>query len=181
MLLYGAIGGDRHQQKGADLLYAALEQLPADHELRPEGGPLEVLTFGGRPGTRTVGPHVVRSVGRLDDEGLRAYYSAVDVMVVPSRMDNLPQTAVESITCGTPVVAFRTGGLPDIVDDGVNGRLADPFSATSLARSISWVLESPERHRKLSEGARASSSRWEATQIARRYEELLNEMLAKPS
>jgi glycosyltransferase involved in cell wall biosynthesis len=179
ILLHGAIGGDKDRRKGADLLFAALGKVPVDHGVRRDSGTLQVLTFGGKPGTRKVGSHVVRSVGRLDDEGLRAHYSAADVMVVPSRMDNLPQTAVESITCGTPVVAFRTGGLTDIVDDGVNGRLAEPFSVESLAESISWVLASPERHQALSESARASSSRWEPGLIAKRYVELFEEMLSR--
>jgi glycosyltransferase involved in cell wall biosynthesis len=179
VLLYGAIGGDKDHRKGADLLFAALEQAPVGHDIRRDSGPLEVLTFGGKAGTRRVGPHLVRSVGRLDDEGLRAYYSAADVMVVPSRMDNLPQTAVEPISCGTPVVAFRTGGLTDIVDDGVNGRLAEPFSPGSLASCIAWVLESPERHRSLSEAARMSSARWEPSVIAQRYLELFEEMLSR--
>ncbi len=179
VLLFGAAGGDRNPGKGADLLYAALEQVPTHHGVSPEGGPLEVVTFGGKAGTRRVGPHLVRSVGRLDDEGLRAYYSAADVMVVPSRMDNLPQTAVEPISCGTPVVAFRTGGLTDIVDDGANGRLAEPFSPASLASCISWVLESPERHRSLSGAARLSSGRWEPSVIAQRYVELFEEMLSR--
>lgn len=178
ILLYGALGGDKDSRKGADLLYSALGELPTHHGLSPHK-PLDILTFGGRPGIRRVGPHTVRSVGHLDDEGLRDYYSAADVMVVPSRMDNLPQTAVEAIVCGTPVVAFRTGGLPDIVDDGSNGRLAEPFSAESLAQSIGWVLESPERHRRLSESARSTASRWDPERIARRYVALFEEMLER--
>ena len=179
LLLYGALGGDRNLLKGADLLYDALKVLPTHHELR-RSKPLEILTFGGKSlGVRRIGQHRVRSVGHLDDEGLRDYYSAADVMVVPSRMDNLPQTAVEAIVCGTPVVAFRTGGLPDIVDDGINGRLAEPFSPQSLAKAIGWVLESPERHRRLSEAARATASRWDPVRIAKRYVALFEEMLER--
>lgn len=178
VLLYGARGGDGNPGKGADLLYSSLRELPAQHGLATNR-PLEILSFGGRPGLRRVGPHTVRSVGYLDDEGLRDYYSAADVMVVPSRMDNLPQTAVEAISCGTPVVAFRTGGLPDIVDDGINGRLAEPFSPQSLAKAIGWVLESPERHRRLSEAARATASRWDPVRIAKRYVALFEEMLER--
>ena len=179
VLLFGALGGDKDRRKGADLLYGALNRLSLHQGLNRNGSVLTVITFGGKPGVRKIGPHIVNSVGHLDDEGLRLYYSAADVMVVPSRMDNLPQTAVESIACGTPVVAFRTGGLPDIVVDGVTGKLAEPFSLDSLAGAIEWVLESTERHRMLSQSARASAVRWEPTRIAERYVSLFEEMMSR--
>lgn len=178
LLLFGALGGDKNAMKGADLLYAALERVPLQSGFRDRGN-LEIVTFGGRTGERRIGPHRVRSVGHLNDAALRQYYSAADVMVVPSRMDNLPQTAVEPIACGTPVVAFRTGGLPDIVDDGRNGRLAEPFSPDSLAEAILWVLESEERHQQLCAAATASAARWSPDLIARRYVGLFEEMLAR--
>jgi glycosyltransferase involved in cell wall biosynthesis len=178
ILLFGALGGDKNPIKGADLLFAALHEVATNHGLSPRQA-IEILTFGGRPGLRQIGPHTVRSVGHLDDDGLRGYYSAADVMVVPSRMDNLPQTAVEAIVCGTPVVAFRTGGLADIVDDGINGRLAEPFSPASLAKAIGWVLQSPERHRRLSDAARSTASRWDPARIAKLYVALFEEMLER--
>ena len=180
IVLFGALGGDSNPGKGADLLYGALELLPVTKTVSGRSTPLEILTFGGKPGKRRIGHHVVRSVGRLDDEGLRLHYAAADVMVVPSRVETFGQTASEALACGTPVVAFRTSGLLDIVQDGVNGRLADPFSSASLARSISSVVASPERHLKLSDAARASSLKWEPARIAKRYGELFDEMLSRP-
>ena len=133
----------------------------------------DVLTFGGPPGVDRVAGVTVRSVGRLDDEGLRLYYSAADVMVVPSRQDNLPQTAVEPTTCGTPVVAFAIGGLPDIVQDKVNGRLVEPFDVEKLAEAIIWVLSDSERHARLSDAARRHASRWDQRRVGRQYADLL--------
>ena len=85
---------------------------------------------------------------------LRAYYSAADLMVVPSRQDNLPNTAVEAHACGTPVVAFHTGGLPDIVEHKRTGYLAQPFHTQDLAAGISWVLEDTQRRIGLGHAAR---------------------------
>ncbi len=177
VVLFGAIGGDRNLAKGADLLYSALTRISPSVGAEDEGS-LQILTFGGKRGSHRVGPHLVRSVGHLRDLELRTYYSAADAMVVPSRVDNLPQTAVESIVCGTPVVAFRTGGLADIVDDGVTGRLAEPFHPESLAAAITWVLESQERRFRLSHAARSSAVRWEPARIAARYLALFQEILA---
>ncbi len=115
----------------------------------------------------------VRSVGRLNDEGLRLHYSAADVMVVPSRQDNLPQTAVEPITCGTPVVAFDIGGLPDIIEDRHTGRLVQPFVPEALAEGIAWCIENDERHKRLSNAARRSATKWNQQDVAARYADLL--------
>ena len=94
-------------------------------------------------------------------------------MVVPSRQDNLPNTAVEAHACGTPVVAFNTSGLPDIVDDRVTGALAEPFESASLAAAIRWVLEDPLRRQALGAAARERAERlWNPTRVAGMYAEV---------
>jgi glycosyltransferase involved in cell wall biosynthesis len=96
----------------------------------------------------------IRCLGQVDDDRrLAALYSAADVMVVPSRQDNLPQTGLEAQACGTPVVAFRSHGLPDIVEHGITGFLAVPFSVESLESGIRWCLEA-ERTAELAAAAR---------------------------
>ena len=172
VVLFGAVGGEKDPRKGADLLRDAL---PFVVERITEAGSSapELLTFGGPPGVDRVAGITVRSVGRLNDNGLRLHYSAADVMVVPSRQDNLPQTAVEPITCGTPVVAFAVGGLPDIVEDGVNGRLAPPFDVEQLAEAIVWVLSDSGRHAGLSEAARQRATRWHQRTVGAMYADLL--------
>ncbi len=168
IVLFGAIGGEQDPRKGADLLRAALAHLARSVSptlLRN----LLVLTFGGKEGTDSVSGLPVRSVGRLNDEGLRQYYSAADVMVVPSRMDNLPQTAIEPIACGTPVVGFNIGGMPDIITNGVTGRLVEPFSTEALSDAILWSVSSDERLGKLSRAARSSAITWCSEVIAKNF------------
>jgi glycosyltransferase involved in cell wall biosynthesis len=65
------------------------------------------------------------------------------VVVVPSRLDNLPQSASEALACGTPVVAFRQGGMEDLVEHRVSGWLAEPFNPQQLATGIAWCLHTP--------------------------------------
>ena len=71
---------------------------------------------------------------------MRTAYSAADLLVIPSRVDNLPNMGVEANACGTPIVAFNTAGLPSIVKNKYNGYLAKPFDINDLLEGIYWVL-----------------------------------------
>ena len=75
-------------------------------------------------------------------------------MIVPSVIESFGQTASESFACGTPVVAFDTSGLRDIVDHQVNGFLANPYNSNSLAEGIKWVLEDKQRLSVLNRNSR---------------------------
>jgi glycosyltransferase involved in cell wall biosynthesis len=67
---------------------------------------------------------------------LRLLYSSSNLFLCPSREDNLPNMAIESLACGTPVAAFRIGGLPDIVKEPAAGLLAEPFDSLQLSHLI---------------------------------------------
>lgn len=83
-----------------------------------------------------------------DDERLSVLYSMADVFVIPSRQDNLPNTVLESMACGTPVVGFNTGGIPDMVRPGETGWLAETGNVRSLRQAIESALENDgERER----------------------------------
>lgn len=67
-------------------------------------------------------------------------YSLADLFIIPSLEDNLPNTVIESLLCGTPVVGFDTGGIPDMIVDGFNGVLAEEKTANSLLKAIEKAL-----------------------------------------
>lgn len=82
-------------------------------------------------------------LGAIYDERLMSMvYSAADVFVIPSLMDNLPNTVLESLMCGTPVIGFPVGGITDMVQDGDNGLLTKTITSTALLDSIQMFLES---------------------------------------
>ena len=141
ILLFGALGGDEDPRKGFDLLRDALQQLRGRiNGLKLKG--LELIVFGQLASTQETSlGFPIRHSGFLhDDERLRLLYSAADAVAVPSRLEAFGQTASEAHACGTPVVAFNTGGLADIVAHRQTGYLAAPFDVQDLAAGIEWVL-----------------------------------------
>jgi len=82
-----------------------------------------------------------RHMGAVDNEELlAAAYSAADVFVISSIADNLPNTVLESMSCGTPVAGYNCGGVPDLVESGETGLLAQTGDAGALARAIETLL-----------------------------------------
>lgn len=76
-----------------------------------------------------------------DNQRLLAPYSPANDLVVPSRQEAFGQTASEAQPCGTPVVAFAIGGLPDIVEHKGTGYLVQAFDVNNLANGILWTLQ----------------------------------------
>lgn len=167
-MLFGAMGGGNDPRKGMDLLLVALTQLRSEGKLQD----LQLVVFGQcAPQSPPQLGFPLHYTGHLhDDLTLRALYSAADVMVVPSRQEAFGQTASEAHACGTPVVAFNTGGLPDIVDNRVTGALAEPFEPASLAAGIRWVLEDSQRLNSLGYAARERAERlWSPARVVGSY------------
>lgn len=165
VILFGALGADRDTRKGYDLLLAALNRL------RPSEGCVAVVFGQHAPSSPPDVGIPLRWTGPIDDEqALASLYSAADVMVVPSRQENLPQTATEAQACGVPVVAFNTTGMPDVVEHCKTGYLSEPFDPVSLAAGIIWVLDDPDRRARLSASARVrAEARWATDIVVPQY------------
>ncbi len=119
------------------------------------------------------------NLGSFQDElALRLVYSAADVFVAPSIQEAFGKTLVESMACGTPVVAFNATGPKDIVTHKETGYLATPFEPEDLARGIKWVLEDEERKKCLSQKAREKAEMcFDVKQVAQQYLKLYEEVL----
>jgi D-inositol-3-phosphate glycosyltransferase len=107
-----------------------------------------------------------RFLGSLPQSALPSYYSAADVVAVPSRYESFGLVAVEAMACGTPVVATRSGGLRFTVEDGLNGLLAPVGEAPRFARALTRVLSDDVLRRRLSVGALNSAQRFSWPAVA---------------
>nr|WP_287230709.1 glycosyltransferase [Microcystis sp. Msp_OC_L_20101000_S702] len=118
-------------------------------------------------------------LGRLNDDiSLALVYAAADIFVAPSIEDNLPNTVMEALACATPSVAFKIGGMPDMIEHQENGYLAHPFEVEDLASGINWVLEDTERYNQLCIRARQKVEQEFTLEIqASKYLKLYNEIL----
>jgi len=112
-----------------------------------------------------------------DDELLSHIYSAADVFVLPSLQENLPNTALEAIACGTPVVGFAVGGIPDIVRPGVTGLLAKPADAADLRRAVIEVLGHSNRAEMAKNCRRIATEEYGVETQVRRHMEVYEGLL----
>lgn len=119
----------------------------------------------------------VRFLGRLDT--VANLLQATDLFLLPSQTESFGLAALEAMACGAPVVASRVGGLPEVVQDGVNGILEPPGSVEAMARRAVEVLRDPARHEAMRSAAAAGALTFSTEQIVPRYEALYREVLAR--
>jgi glycosyltransferase involved in cell wall biosynthesis len=97
------------------------------------------------------------------------------LLVLPSRSEGLPRIVVEAFCRGRPVIGARAGGIPDIVEEGVNGLLVASEDAAALADALVWILSDAALAERLGAGARGTADTWLATpeEYARRVRDLV--------
>lgn len=163
IILFGAIGGARDLRKGYELLQDALERLATRVDVQN----VLCVVFGqSAPQNPPALPFPTRWMGHVhDDATLALLYNAADVMVVPSRQENLPQTATEPQACGCPVVAFDCTGFRDAVVHRETGYLARAFDTEDMAEGLRWILKDADLRDTLGRAARARALRLWAPEV----------------
>jgi glycosyltransferase involved in cell wall biosynthesis len=179
IVLFGAFSALSDRRKGYHLIPATLDKLA-----RSSVGDITLAVFGGsrHPPASEDGRWALPALhlGRFEDDiALALTYAAADVLIAPYLEDNLPFVVLEALACGTPVVAFAAGGVPDAIDHQKNGYLAPVGAVEELARGIEWVLAVPERYNALRAAARATAeARFDIRDCARQYHDLSVELAA---
>jgi len=161
----------RDERKGVKYFFEALQHVKMDNWI--------VLTLGRKVSLpREIGPGVeVKQLGYISSqEELAQIYSAADVFCITSVDDNFPTTVLESLACGTPVVGFRVGGIPEQVTKNC-GILVSPKNAKALGMAITHLLQNNELREKMGRDCRARAVAYYSIETFRdRYMKLYQEL-----
>lgn len=166
------------ERKGFRFLQEALQMLKMQ---RPEFQ-LEILVLGkSEPETLASLPYPVHALGLVQDQAkLVQAYGAADVFAIPSLEDNLPNTVMESLACGTPVAGFATGGIPEMVGHLKEGFIAPQGDSQALAEGIFEILEGKTSLEKYREAARLKVEKnYSNAVVAERYKALYRQQQLK--
>ena len=117
----------------------------------------------------------VRFLGKLDS--VAPLLAAADLFVLPSQTESFGLAALEAMACGAPVVAARTGGLPEVITDGVDGILEPPGSVEAMARRAVALLRDGEAHAQMRQAALLRAATFSAAKIVPEYEAFYQEIL----
>ncbi|HEX5637364.1 MAG TPA: glycosyltransferase family 4 protein [Gammaproteobacteria bacterium] len=176
LILFSAFSATTDLRKGNQLLVPALKKIAQ----AGWGEKTELMIVGA---SEPVNPPdmgmKVHYMGHLHDEISQVLlYSAADILVAPSMQENLSNTVMESLACGTPVIAFNIGGMPDMIDHQCSGYLAEPFESDDLAAGMMWMLEDKTRRDILSRRARQTVvERYALKTVANRYMAIYRDIL----
>ena len=136
ILAFGSFNANQEYHKGFDLLLEALQKIQKENLIR-----FHLVIFGQKKLQKEISFNFpVHNLGYLNDIKLKKLYSAVDAVVVSSRIEAFGQVASEASACETPVISFNTSGLKDIIIHRTTGYLAKQFDTKDLSQGIKWVL-----------------------------------------
>jgi D-inositol-3-phosphate glycosyltransferase len=171
--------------KGIDVLIGAAAQLHEDEnfrvlivggDARAEAEVAQLTALAERLG---VGHHI-SFVGAVEHDELPLYYNAADVCVVPSYYESFGMVAIESMACGTPVVASRVGGLASTISDGETGYLISWRCPEPFAERLELLLDNDELRASFGRAAREAVERFRWANVAEAVSALYDELLAPP-
>jgi glycosyltransferase involved in cell wall biosynthesis len=142
LFLFGTWGNVYEYNKGIDLLYKAVNKLNKNKKLNN----FQVLIIGDNKNKVIDDLPNSNFYGQISNiKKMRLFYSAVDILLIPSRIENFGQMALESQSCGTPVVSFDSSGLTDIIKHKKSGYLANSFDSSDFAKGIEWTYNNKNK------------------------------------
>ena len=179
-LLFGSISA-KEKRKGFAEIIKTISYCSQNEYFKKliESGKIYLLTFGKFDDEiKKIGIPII-SFGHINsDDKLADIYSAADIFLQPSLEDNLPNTILESMACGTPTVCFSVGGLPDLIQNGINGYMAPCFDIEKFGEMVLDLIKDSSKRKRMSIGCRKSMEMdYQLKHQAFKYNELYEELL----
>ena len=173
VLLFAAARGLMAPYKGGECLLDVLRALHASGQRFTLA-----LMGGGETVHAALTGFAVHHLGNFHDEVSRVLaYSAADLTVHVAEQDNLPNTIAESMACGTPVAAFRVGGVPEMIGDRSDGILVAPGGGAAMADALAWYLTDADRDAMSAAARERAEAEYAQDVVARAYADLYVELL----
>ena len=174
------------QRKGFYNVIDTLSSLREIEAAQPliASGKFVLLAFGDGSAWLDSTGFPTRQLGAINkDEELILVYAVANIFLLPSLEDNQPNVMLEAMACGTPVVSFAIGGMVDVIVDGVNGRLIEPFDCTAMASAILSLAQHPDDVLAMGQEARRTvEAKFSLDIQAARYEQLFQALIdAQPA
>lgn len=179
IILFGAFAATTDPNKGFQYLLKALKKL---EEIHPDYQRIRLAVFGNNGEIPTPELKIkVIYLGIISDaEKLNEYYNAADVYVLPSLMENSPNTILESLSAGTPAVGFDACGTAEMIEHKVDGYLAQAYDPDDLAQGLMYFLNRKDRAPEIGDLARQKIlKRYDIDQVAKQYNELYKSLVLR--
>lgn len=175
LILFGAVNAANDKVKGISHLMSALSVLEANGQINNS----ELVVFGATKSDLEMDLHIpIHYLGYVDNtQDLVSLYNLANVMVVPSLSENLSCTIMESMSCGTPVVAFNIGGNGDMIEHQKNGYLAREQDDADLAEGIMWCLENNTENQLGKTAREKVLENYTSERVCLQYKELYERVL----
>lgn len=123
---------------------------------------------------------LVLFLGKRAQETLPYYYSAADILIMPSHYESFGMVALEAMSCGTPVIASQVGGLAFLVQDGITGFVVPGGDPAALARTLTQLIQQPELRARLGQQASEYASWYSWDKIVARIRSTYADLLQLP-
>ena len=166
-IFFGVFGNSKDKRKGIDLLTKSLNLIDPN---------LFELVIASKNKFDKSYKFKIKNLDYIESEKqLSKIYNICDIVVLPSRLDNLPNIALEAQSCGKPIIAYNVGGLSDIVKNNYTGFLIKPFNHVLFSKKLKKLINSKNLRLKFSENAHNFSKKnWSHAVIKKKY---INDLL----
>ncbi|MBQ3367615.1 glycosyltransferase [bacterium] len=168
IVLFSANGGIKNPFKGGEFVFHTFEKLKNRNDIL-------FLNIGGKNEEK---PENWLDFDYVKDSQIMAkLYSAADIYLFPTLVDNCPLTAIESLACGLPVITFETGGVPEIVENNKTGFVVEYKKGGMLTNALAKLLDDNDLRQKMAENAVEASKKFSSERMALEYLKLYEELL----